>query len=327
MLRKKEKEHRQEKNEGFNLHTDKLLVLFFLLLSIYLLETSGEFVIAQDKDLGTIEEKIFHQKFEKEPKEERVSRLEDFLFGTKHSGENLESRTTKIFAAIEPPAKEPKSIKVEQILPKIEPERIETDKQGSGEPNIVYDEAFNTGVVGAISQIESKVFNKTFNNLSFPIRVVNLEEKLLSRPEIIKNRKKPLIERVTILVQKAGLPVQKENPPVIYPPQKSLQNNYQYKPQAQSYTVDPNTGLLINEQTGQPVKDNYGNPITVRLPQPLPQPQGVIPQDPYGFLPQQNQLNQYGFPNQLPTQRALPGQLPLDLFNQLNSGQGSEPEY
>ena len=316
MLRKKEKEHRQEKNEGFNPSLNKILLFIFLLL--LLSQFTYKVTSAQENsDLGIIEEKIFHQKFETEPKEERISRLEMFLFGVKQPNQDLENRLTKILSALKSPKKEPEQISAQTV--KLIPKQLINERpENDNEPRVVYDESFNTGVVGAVSQIENKVFNMTFNEVPFPTRVATLEERLLSRSEIVKSRKKPLMERVTILIQKANIRIREQREP---------QSNYQYNPPTQNYAIDPQTGSLINTQTGEIVRDNYGNPIVVMLPQPLQQGLPLQPQ--YGFQLPPNQRNPYGFPNQLPGGQVAPGIFnPLDyLYNQGNIDPNADPGY
>ena len=299
MLRKKEKEHKQEKNEEINFFSFNLTIIFLSLLilslansiSFYTLANIEETQTTQKTDLDNIEEKVFHQSFNKESQEERAGRLEKFLFGITHANLSLEERLNKITNAIQT------NIKKET-------------------PQVLYDESFNTGVIGTISQIEIKIFNRIFNDLPFQTRVSSLEDRLLSRQEIIRARKKPLLERVSILVSKAEI---NTNPqPQIQKNNRSL-TNY-------SYTIDPRTNFLISEQTGEVVKDGFGNPIKVMLPQTLPQ----LPlQNNYGLLPLQNQLNPYlpyqNLPNQQP---GIPGQIPpLDLFFDQGSGYGNDPGY
>lgn len=271
MLRRKEKELRQGKSEDFKFLLYLISLIIFLILNIHFNRLSAQdFQVLKGSNLDSIEEKIFHEKFSKASQEERISRLEDFVFGKKYTGEDYEKRIKRIVDALHTPIQEEKAKPKPQSQEAIKPEHIE-------EPKIIYDESVNTGVIGAISQIENKVFNKTFNDIPFSERIAALEEKLLSRSEIVKNKKKPLLERVTVLVHKAGLITNQEN--------LKPQNKNTFTPQ--SYTIDPKTGLLINEKTGEIVKDNLGNPISVMLPQALPLPQSqfnpLLPNNlPYG---------------------------------------------
>ena len=288
MLRKKEKAHKLRKRKGFNFLQD-LFLLIVLFLIVFLFEVVPLFAQekqTQEQALDNIEEKIFHQKFNSELKEERVTRLEDFVFGRKFSNENIESRMRKLTNALQVQIK-PHDVK--PLLPE------------------------NDGVIGAISQIEIKMFNKTFNDFPFQARISALEDRLLSKAEIIQSRKKPLLERVTILVDKSGLLKNTVSE------QPSIQNKHAVPSNRypKNYAVDPNKGLLIDEQTGEVAKDVDGNPISVMLPQPN-----------YNYQPSQNPYpNPQPYGNQLP-QNPLGGQSPYDfLFNQGNIYGGSDPGY
>lgn len=296
MLRKNEKAHKLEKNEGFSFLLYKVFFPVFILLFIFVLQNLLEincFSIAQvtqtNTDLGSIEEKIFHHKFETDSYEDRLSRLEVLIFGNKNLADSADQRTTKIINAFKIKDGTPSQKPQETIIN--EPVKLE-------KPTIVYEESNNEGVVGAIGQIETKLFNKTFNDLPFITRIENLEEKLLTKSEISNIRKKPIIERISILVKKVPVNQEKENA------------------MFQSYSFDPRTGYLINEQTGEILKDNYGNQVVVMLPQSNFLP--LLPQQRNPYLQGQYGQGQYGN-NQLQLQQQLgiPGQLPpLDIFNQ-----------
>lgn len=315
MLRKKGKVHRQKRKKGFKFLKPLIFLVFLLSLFIYTYNFS---VVAQEtelkevtktdnKELSDLEEKIFHQNFNTEQADSRLSRLENFLFGKAFEKEVYETRINKITAALKTPEKEKPAIE------EIKPESIETPSTPQAITN-------KEGIIGAINQIEMKMFNMTYNDYPFPARISSLEDRLLSKSEISINRSKPLLERVTILVSKAGIlqdsTTMTQTPTSI---QKPTANNG-----PKSYSIDPKTGLLINEQTGETVKDSDGNPISVMLPQPLPQ------QNYGGYLPQQNPLLQnspYG--NQF---QQNPGGIPSPydfLFNQQNNLDpgGSDPGY
>ena len=321
MLRKKEKEHKLEKKESFSLSITVVFFIFSLLLSAYAQES-------QYKDLDSIEKDIFHQSFTSESKEDRLSRLEEFLFGTKRSNENPEIRTNKIINALkqkETTTKTQEQITQKEIIPNL-PKNNKIDLTSQKEQTTkFYDESTNVGVIGAISQIETKVFGKSFNELSFQSRVSALEEKILTKSEIINNKNKPILERVSYLVKKTGLNIPEQNLPTI-----TLPSNNQNKPSTKIYSVDPKTGFVINDKTGEIVKDSLGNQIIVMLSQPQPNT---------GFQYRQNQLNQYLNPpsygsgsesgNPQLQQYGIPGQLPsLDnLLNQDGQDYGQDPGY
>ena len=334
MSRKKEKVHKPEEKKGFSLL--KISLLIFFISSTLFLQLTYQFkdkVFAQSNnpevsakpkdsndDLSNLEEKIFHEQYTKDPTEERLSRIEDFLFGRKYSSQSIENRISKINTALQPALQPPVQEKTNiETLKPIEPEHLEIPSKPE-EPKVVYDEGANTGVIGTISEIENKVFGMTFNETPFQKRVENLGFKILSNLERNKSMKKPLIERVSILVKKVEPnAIRPDTPPII--PNRARPNY------PQSYTIDPRNGFLINEQTREIIKDSYGNPITVRIPT-VPQELQQIPQNPnYGYQGQ-NQFAPYGnFPQQ---QGGLPGQIPYDLlFNQggLDPGVGGDPGY
>lgn len=289
MLREKEKVHKQERKEDSKFKI--ILLLFFIVIC------SFNYCRALNLEtLDAIEEKVFHEKFISQPKEARLSKLEMFLFGTSFPDNPPEQRLNKITSAIEPQKKEEikEQPKVEVIKPEV---FLEEKKDGQ---KVIYDESFNTGIIGSVSQLEKSLFNRVYNELPFQSRIIQLEENLLPKGEILKNRKKPLLERVSILIQRGGLRNQKSQ-------------NYRGP---RNFTIDPNTGALLNEK-GEIVRDNSGNPVTVRIPQPLGQQtfqgQNNYPLAPYGNQP----LQQGGFP----------GQLPFDLFNQQDYGYGADPGF
>ncbi len=365
MLKEKGKVYKPEEKKGFNFL--KILFLSYILVSSTFLTnkifaqeatpapTSTPADLAKDiesptttssiKELDELEEKILHQKYIKDSKESRISRLEEIILGRPSTNLTPDARLQKLLKAI-PPSEDEKTIVLDKIPQpgesKLKPEELYKDplaNEKDNTPKVIYDKGFNQGVFGAVSQIETKVFNKTFNEIPFEKRVEKLEETILSRWELNQNRKKPLIERVSILIKKTGVSVPQHDPPVQLPPSNfpqtvSPQNNSpQGNPNAsQSYTINPNTGFLINEQTGEIAKDGFGNPIKVRVPQQLPQqfPQQAPPNYGYQAPGQQNQFpNTVPYGNQFP-QGGLPGgQFPYNQF--LNPGNldlgGEEERY
>ncbi len=322
MLKRKEKAHKLEEKKGFSFY---LFRLFFLILSINLLNPGNSSFAEESYNfqktntletnqpeiketepsnkLDLLEEKVFNQKYPGESKEQRVERLEGLIFGTKQKNPNIENRIDKLYEALQPSNKEEtKTTLIQLENQKLAAEAKQAEiRQEKEEPKILYDETFNTGVLGTINQIETRLFNKTFSDIPFHLRVEKLEEKLLSKREIIKTRTKSLLERVSYLVKESEV-----KPANIQQPQRH-----------QTYTIDPQTGYLINEQTREIIKDNYGNPIIVKIPQLPPeqtyiQPQYPLPPGQYG----QNPYLPYGNPLQ---QGTAPGQLPLDyLFDRQN---------
>ncbi len=334
MLRRKEKAQTQRKRKGFNNLSLSVFLIAFLSLPIlniyyYQIVEAQEPDLKQEqvlsnKKLDDIEERIFHQNYKKESEEVRLSRLEKFFFGSENLKESIERRIEKISTALNIPKEEEPEIKSESIS-EIKPEIVNDTPPK--------EQAEKEGIIGAINQIETKMFNMTFNDYPFQARINALEERLLSRKEVLENKAKPLLERVTILVSKTGLPVQKDDKINLPTIENQNTNTQAAKPQnnvPKSYSINPNTGLLIDEK-GETVKDPEGNPISVMIPQPLIQQQ--VPQQNYGFMPPQqnygyqapqqnpsNQNNPYGQQNQ------FPGQIPYDLF--FNQGGGAtDPEY
>ena len=321
-------------------------------------------LITSDKsnELDALEEKVFHQTYTKDPVETRILRLEEFLFGQKQVKGTIEERFKKINSAINPEAEKQKNRETgkkenpsQNIILNQSPEQSEgaskessngsgafANTQNDNNSQVIYDESFNVGVVGAVNQIEEIVFNMVFNNVAFPARVANLEDKLLSKSEVYKSRKKPLMERVQKLVQKSGLQQNYKPSPIQLhqaPQQQQGPNTYgqrqNYPNKPQSYTIDPNTGYLINEQTNEIVRDNFGNPISVKMPQVnLNQP---IPQQNYynNQIPLNNRAPQYpqqGYQNNapygLPTNPGFPQtQIPYDLLFNQEENQNNDQDY
>ena len=307
MLKRKEKELKLEKSEDFNVFP---CTIFFAILIIlyccfvgYLIQDTFASFAQESKatntlDLDNLEEKIFHQKFNTEPIEQRLSRLEEFLFKVTSKNESNEARINKIVNAfkVEEGNKKQEAIKGETVKPSATP--LEKEE----ESKMVYDESFNVGIVGAIGKIEMKLFNKVFNDLPFDQRIATLEDNLLTKSEIAKTRNKPLMERITLLVKKTDVTVNNNEGA----------ENKKDKNTIKTYIVDPKTSFLIDPNTNEIAKDTFGNRIHVIIPQ-----QSIL--QPFGnYQPGVNQINPYlqNQHNQLPL---LPGQLPpLDLFNQLN---------
>lgn len=335
MLRRKEKAQTQRKRKGSNNLSLSIFLIAFLSISILNIY-SDQTVKAQEpslkqeqvlsnKKLDDIEERVFHQNYKKESEEVRLSRLEKFLFGSENLREPVERRIEKVSTALNIPKEEEPEIQSEPIS-EIKPETVHNTPPPK-------EQTEKEGIIGAINQIETKMFSMTFNDYPFQARINALEERLLSRKEVLENRSKPLLERVTILVNKTGLPVQKDdkiNLPII---ENQNTNTQAAKPQnnaPKSYSINPNTGLLIDER-GEAVKDSEGNPISVMIPQPFIQQQ--IPQQNYGFMPPQQNFG-YQAPQQNPLnpnnpygqQNQFPGQIPYDLFfNQ--AGEATDPGY
>lgn len=355
MLKRNEKEYKPDEKRGFS------LLLFFLSI-ILIISTvfSGNNTHAQEStsqvenlakdieitknkssspELDELEDKILYQKYIKDSIEERLSRLEELIFGRAFSNQTTENRLSKLLTAIprEKSIEKTEEIKPEKLIEKTEilPDEKENTKK------VIYDEGFNQGILGAISQVETKVFNMTYNEVPFEKRVEKLEETILSKGELNQVRKTSLIERVSILLKRAG--IQPSNQSISLPtrlvPNPSINQNNNFPRQnsynaPQAYSVDPNTGFLINQATGEIAKDAYGNPIQIRVPQqPFPQqqlPQFIPPQQNYGyqFPRQQNQ-----FPNTVPFGNPLQqgifpgGQFPYDqLFNPNNLDIGGSGE-
>lgn len=316
MLREKEKAHKQERKEDKNTS----FRLFFIVLAIFcscnLSNVSAEEVKPSSVDvfsqsLDDIEEKIFHINYSGDKKEDRLSRLEEFIFGAKYENKTPEDRLKKITSSIQ---QKPQP-KVEKTVVAPAPIEVPPIKE---EPKIVYDENTANGAFGTITQIEKNVFNRSFEDLPFKQRIEQLEAKMLSRGELNKAKDKPLLERVTALIQKNNpkpLPVETQ---VLKPktnPTRSLPSNGQ-----RNYRIDPNTGQIVNELTGEVVTDSDGNPITVKMPTQIPQ-QPIYQDEDYvlpGFGAQQQYFpNQQGFPNQLQQYPGYGNQ--VNPLNQLNN--------
>ena len=303
MLRKKEKVLRQERKKDFKSYF-LFSLLFLLLLSVNVfsdqISTAQETNIQQPeiKELDSLEEIVFHQTYKNQTKEERLTKFEFFLFGKNFQAETFESRFTRITSALNKHKEEKNLLIAENLKPT---ENIPKEKNPQLPVNV-----HNEGVIGAVNQIELKLFNRTFDDYPFQSRISGLEDKLLSKSEILNNRKKPLLERITILINKANInigesPVNPRLQEIQLPKQQQEQNT-------KTYSIDPNSGFLIDEGTGQIVKDLNGNQIQVSKPRQLNDLS--FPNNNYGFA---NQQNQY-FPNQQYNNQLQQNQLPYDLF-------------
>ena len=266
MSRKKEKAQTQGKRKDFKF---LLLVLLFLGISTQKVNSADE--------LGNIEEKVFHQSYKNESQEERISMLENFLFGKEFKKDPAESRIKKITDAIT--SKKEK----EQTVEVTAPEKIEIKDPVPAENPL------KEGVLSAVNRIEIKLFNKTFPDYPFQARISALEERVLSGEEIATNRTKPLMERVTVLLHKAGI------------------ENNQKSETIKTYSVDPKTNFLINEQTREIVRDQAGSKIYVRK---------ELPPSPETYSLQQQALPQ-GFPS------PYPNNFPANPYGNLNNPYGA----
>lgn len=319
MLRRKEKAHKQKRKEDKN--TSLKLFFTILIFSCFCNSTnvSAEEVSPTSADvfstsLDEIEEKVFHIKYNSDKKEDRLSRLEDFIFGIKNEKKTPEERLKKISSSIE--------TKPEQTKKEIIPTPVQIQEpQIKEEPKVVYDDNSKNGVFGTITDLEKKMFDKTFEDLPFQKRVEQLESKMLSSGELNKVKDKPLIERVTNLVQK-GNPKPIQEPFQVIKPKNTLpQPNKQLNGQ-RNYRVDPNTGQIINELTGDVVTDSDGNPITVKMPSQIPQQTQYFPDPDDGYpIPGfggQQQFPGLGTQQQFPQQNGFPNQLQQQYGGQYN---------
>ena len=276
MSKRKEKKLKQEKNADSKvqfllalLTRVSFFILVFLLI-FFTINNSPSYAQTEtyESDLVSLEEKIFHQRFTSEDFKNRLSRLEKFIFGKDNSNISTEQRLNKIKTAIDSSPNKKSSNTFVNINPqdsevKDTGQKIENKEQKAEDKNnketMVYDDSANSGVFGAISKIEEKVFNKAFNDLLFEKRVDALEKILFTKNEQKKIKEKPILERVAILLKRAGFKPS-NNQKQIQLPQAQYNQNH-----SNSYNVDQNTGFLINDQTGEILKDNFGNPIMVKL--------------------------------------------------------------
>ncbi|OGI19199.1 MAG: hypothetical protein A3B68_05775 [Candidatus Melainabacteria bacterium RIFCSPHIGHO2_02_FULL_34_12] len=333
MLRKREKEHRLEKRKGFNFSFKLLFIFVFLVLFFFISHFTEELIhsaqaeealLQEEQIISLAEDKIFHEKYSNEKLEDRLSRIESFIFGKKFSDKDASIRISKISQALDLSKKE-----VTITPPEIKPPEEKEEKQ---ELKIIPEET-NTGIIGTISKIENKVFHKTYNDIPFEKRISALETQVLTKKEIAKMQSKSLLERVTYLMEVTGIPPENQGSNEVIKPPPQNKNNYPNKNQEQSYKIDPQSGLIINEQTGESVQDSYGNPIKVKIPQQVPYyGQGQVPQNqfaqPYGNpFPYQAPYGNGNVPQQFGNpQQQFPGQFPYDLF--LNpGGGGADPGY
>lgn len=296
MSKEKEKWLKQERKGDLN------LFWFFILLIFVVSLRSGAFaqdLITPDKlsKLEEIEEKLFHEKYKNDSAESRISRIESFIFGTSKKDFDINSRLNYILSSLEKKVKlKPKIYTSEHKV--IKPEPIVIEKETSDT---------DSSILGQVKKMEEEVFGDSFEEKSFNIRVEELEARLLSDFERIQSKQKALLDRVSYLVKKFNNTKNR-----ISNIQQRLQNPIQHREIEQTYTLDPLTGLVINESTGEVAKDEFGNPIKVRLPSQIypnnpafpTQPNPLFPNAPYGTgqpslqpqqLPPEFFLQQNGF--------------------------------
>ncbi len=271
----------------------------FLIVFILILFTTNAFSQTpspkEEGVLSSMEDKIFHIKYENEKNEDRLSRIEEFLFGVKYENKTYEERLEKIKVSLKATNTQP----VQEIPPSNNIKETKTiDSSNEDIPKLPPNGIFET-----VTSIEKKIFGKTFESLPFQSRIIQLEQKILPESEATRYRSKTLMERVTHLISRT------ESSQVIKP--RTYQNNQLNKLKA-TYRIDPNTGHIVNEITGEIVKDSNNTPIQVKIPTQIP-----------NFL----QRNQFPgqFPNQLPNQHQ---NNPLDfLYNPNNFDPSDNQNY
>lgn len=301
MLRKNVKVHKQKRKKDFSLY--RLIACCLILTILFCFKVNAQEITLSNeyiKSIEQLEEKIFYQKFDNNTIEDRLSRIEKLIFGKISKENDPVVRINNLTEALNKPEETLEPLKPKP-LPKITPETIPKE-ENTKEPKVIYGDSFNTGILGKIKDLEIKLYGTSFEDKPFQKRIEDLEDKLLSATEKYKNRSKPLLERVSYLLDKFSQNKQNET----------------LDRQSQDYTIDPNTGLLINENTGEIVKDRYGNPIMIKHPEAnlFPNQNLGIPDYENPFVPSLP----YG--NNSFTNPINPGQLPLDLFlrqNQINT--------
>jgi len=284
VLRKKEKVLKQNASadKSFAITIVLLLCLIFQLPSFC---QSANINSNQIETINQIEEKVFFHKYPDDSKEARLLRIEKFIFKKKYEKETLDVRLNRLMKALKIDIRDEKS----SFIPQnnlLETEELKTQDQPIDLPEQnntgQEEEASEGGIVGAINTIEKQVFGTIFSDKPFQARIEALEDKMLSTFEKLKTRRQPLLDRVNYLVQKAGLTQFLQQPQISYPtsnqdtsqpfygtPGEQQLNNPQYQAQPnlpqgqQTFSIDPSTGFLINQQTGEIVRDNFGSPVIV----------------------------------------------------------------
>jgi len=145
--------------------------------------------------IDAIEEKVFFHKSSNDTKEERLSRIEKFIFRKAFPKESLANRIDKIKAALHIEDEEPEYIPQENqntlTAEEIDTENIQEDFSAN-ESNSIVPSTEDTGVIGTISKIEKKIFGTTYDEKPFQSRIEALEEEVLSGFEKFKAKKKDL---------------------------------------------------------------------------------------------------------------------------------------
>lgn len=241
-LKEKEKVHKlARKKESLVV---SFLPLLFIMCSVIIFPYAS-YGNAENKDLDTVKEielKIFKQDFSSLPITERISMIEEFTFGNSTEKTDLTKRIDKIF----------KAYNYKKVVDNSEISFPEVKTVEPSQKKIEYVQKYDNSIIGSISQLEEKVFQKTYPEMPFPQRIETLENKILTRTEKAKNKDKTILERVTFLLNKAKI---------------NTNNNSQTATQEQtnsdSYTVDKKTGFLINKRTNEYLLDNTGNPVSI----------------------------------------------------------------
>lgn len=316
MLKENEKKPNQIKKEKEEVKFFSYSLLFSFILIFFIsstitykantevLEPKQENTITDPslEKINKIEEIVFHQSYPKEKTENRLLKLENFILGSENPNLTIEERIKKISTALKIEDKKENSEVPEIKTVEQKENEISTEQKSKPET----DE--NVGIFGTISKIEKQVYGSEFNQFPFEKRVELLEEKLLTSSERYKSKNKSLLERASYLVTKSMIEIPQEEP-------NNLNNQIQANNQTNKkrYIIDQ-SGFLINEDTGEFLRDNQGNPLSVNRP----------------FLPQYNFNNQYGvnpynnYGNQIPNnpynpllgnpvQNGLPPELLLQL--------------
>jgi hypothetical protein len=163
---------------------------------------------AQAQVVQSLEDTLFAVRYEQEPLEQRIGRLEETVFGQKQTGP-LDTRVTKLKSALSPAALGPLSPvatkdKVNdgkgatESANKAQPKKLNTKKAvnpatlpkpSTAQPNTA--KADNIAAAPSpgetdyptVSQMEQKIFNKTYVNEDITVRLTRLEKDVFKVPQ------------------------------------------------------------------------------------------------------------------------------------------------
>lgn len=161
--------------------------------------------LGQTQIVQSLEDTLFAVRYEQDPLEQRVGRLEETVFGQKQTG-TLDTRVTKLKSALSPTALGPlspvttkdKANDGKESASKAQPKKLNNKqavnptalpKSPTAQPNTAKAEniaaAPSPGETDypTVSQMEQKIFNKTYVNEDITVRLTRLEKDVFKVPQ------------------------------------------------------------------------------------------------------------------------------------------------